>query len=355
MSTEMPLVSICLPNFNTFPFLEERLQTILSQSLTDWELIIVDSYSNDGSWEFFEKLAKSDSRVSISQEPRGLYQSWNNCIQRAKGKYVYIATSDDTMAPDCLEKMVEALESNPECDIAQCRLEIIDKEGHIQADYQGASNCTVFSGDLKNVLAKPHIRRAPFDGLLHLTGLMVHLSITELLIRRTLFSKIGLFEAHWGSIGDRNWEMKAGLVTDTVFVPDTWASWRMHATNASSLLKVHSPEYCEKVHEMIDDAIKKCRPFLSPELMAGLESEWVPGSRSMRDYYTSLANKGTLRRRFFQIAQAYSGDAIARFEVRQRILGQPTWFDRFPADLKKWLESIGLGPVVLPAKNGVLT
>jgi glycosyltransferase involved in cell wall biosynthesis len=341
---DLPLVSVCLPNVNTFPFLEERLDTILSQSLTDWELIIIDSFSNDGSWELFEKLARSDRRVTIAQEPRGLYQSWNSCIQRAKGKYIYIATSDDTMAPDCLKKMVMALERNPECDIAQCRLEIIDKEGRTQADHQ---DCTVFSSSLKSVLSKAHVRRAPFDGLLHLTGLMVHLSITELLIRRSLFSKIGLFESKWGSIGDRNWEMKAGLVTNTVFLPDTWASWRMHSANASALLKVHSPEYCAKVDEMIEDALENCKDRLLPELMSGLKSEWLPRSRYMRNYYASLANLGTLQRRFFQISEAYSGDPMARTELRQRILGKPTWFDRFPLELKGWLESVGLGPMVV--------
>jgi len=344
---DLPLVSVCLPNINTFPFLDERLGTILSQSLANWELIIVDSFSNDGSWELFEKLARTDRRVTIAQEPRGLYESWNNCIRRARGKYIYVATSDDTMAPDCLEKMVAALERHPECDIAQCRLKIIDEEGRVQANYQDVNKCTVIGHSVKNLLASPHIRKAPFDGLLHLTGQMVHLSVTELLIRRSLFSRIGLFEAKWGSIGDRNWEMKAGLVTNTIFVPDTWASWRMHSTNASAMLKVHSPEYCQKVDEMIEDAIEKCQPFLCPELISGLKSEWLPRSRFLRDYYTSLANLGTFRRRFFQISKAYSGNPIARAELRLRLLGEPTWFDRFPMELQGWLESIGLGPIVI--------
>jgi len=86
---------------------------------------------------------------------------------------------------------------------------------------------------------------------------------------------------------------------------------------------------------------------LLPELMSGLKSEWLPRSRYMRNYYASLANLGTLQRRFFQISEAYSGDPMARTELRQRILGKPTWFDRFPLELKGWLESVGLGPMVV--------
>lgn len=48
---------------------------------------------------------------------------------RAQGKYVYMATSDDTMAPDCLEKLVAALERNPDCDLAHCTLRTIGSNG----------------------------------------------------------------------------------------------------------------------------------------------------------------------------------------------------------------------------------
>ena len=129
ISATQPLVSVCLPNLNTLPYLRERVDTILGQTYPHWEMIVVDSFSDDGSWEFFEELARKDQRVSIAQVPRGLYASWNNCIQRARGKYVYIATSDDTMAADCLEKLVAALEEHECCDLAHCSLVIINRDG----------------------------------------------------------------------------------------------------------------------------------------------------------------------------------------------------------------------------------
>src|SRR5688572_8802242 len=126
-----PLVSVCLPNLNTRPFLEERVDTILGQTHANWELIVSDNYSDDGAWEFFQQLATADQRVSIAQAPKeGLYPNWNNCLRRAQGEYVYIATSDDTMAPDCLEQMVRALEDNPDCDLAHCSLVVIDEQGN---------------------------------------------------------------------------------------------------------------------------------------------------------------------------------------------------------------------------------
>jgi glycosyltransferase involved in cell wall biosynthesis len=105
----MPLVSICLPNLNTRRFLEPRMESLLSQTLNDWELIIVDNYSDDGAWEYFQKF-NDDPRIKLTQAPRaGMYANWNNCLRQARGEYIYVATSDDTCKPELLEKMVAAL------------------------------------------------------------------------------------------------------------------------------------------------------------------------------------------------------------------------------------------------------
>ena len=105
-----PLVSICMPTLNARRFLEPRMESILTQTLTDWELIVCDSFSDDGTWEFLQSY-KSDPRVRLYQVPReGLYAGWNECLRRATGAYVYVATADDTCKPELLEKMVGALE-----------------------------------------------------------------------------------------------------------------------------------------------------------------------------------------------------------------------------------------------------
>src|SRR5438477_9294469 len=105
----MPKVSICVPNLNTRPYLPERFETIFNQTFQDWELIVCDSYSDDGSWEYIQELAAREPRMRISQTPRkGVFAGFNDCIQLARGEHVYIATSDDTMSPDFLEEMVAA-------------------------------------------------------------------------------------------------------------------------------------------------------------------------------------------------------------------------------------------------------
>ena len=70
----MPRVSICLPTLNGQPLLTERLESILKQTFWDWELIVVDGFSSDGSWEFFQQHAVAEPRIRLAQAPReGVY------------------------------------------------------------------------------------------------------------------------------------------------------------------------------------------------------------------------------------------------------------------------------------------
>ena len=186
-----PRVSICVPNLNMLPFLRERFDSIFRQSLDDWELLVYDSYSDDGAWEFIRDLGLKESRMRVFQGPQeGPYSAWNECLRRAKADFVYIATSDDTMASDCLEKMVSALERRTDCDLAHCPLVLLDKAGASVTE-QMWPQCSVFGHGIGQMVKHPHVRRAPYDGLLYLTGQHVYPSMTQVLIRRSLFSRIG--------------------------------------------------------------------------------------------------------------------------------------------------------------------
>ena len=188
----------------------------------------------------------------LGREPQGVGLLASG---QAKGNYVYIATSDDTMPSDCLEKLVRALESHPECDVAHCKLKAIDEKGGDDERSEWWRTRSLFARSSGDLLDHPHIRKAPFDGLLHLLGETVYTSITQLLIRRSLFDRIGMFESTWGSVGDFNWDMRAGLAASTIHVPDTWGGWRIHSSQATSGVSIGSPEHSRKIQSMIEDAI----------------------------------------------------------------------------------------------------
>jgi Glycosyl transferase family 2 len=343
-----PLVSILLPNLNNRPFLQERIQTIRNQTLADWELVVVDNHSEDGAWEFFQDLSRTDSRVTIRQAPReGMYANWNNCVRAARGHYVYIATSDDTMAANCLEKLMGALEAHPDCGLAHCPLKMIDGQGREAFDWW--TNGSIFARSSGELLARKHVRRAPFDGLLHLTGESVYVSITQLLIRRELFEEIGLFEPRWGSVGDFNWCMRAALVTNTVHVPDTWGGWRNHADQATAAASLGSPEHCQRIDEMIEHAIAACGGRLSDRVREALRSGWNGYAREMRQTTWQLRQcRNPVRRKLIVLQRLLSGSRAARDGLKARWQGRPRWPEAAPQVVRAWLESVGLNSATIP-------
>jgi len=246
-----PSVSICLPNLNTASFLRERFDTILAQTMTDWECIVCDNESDDGSWEIIREYASREPRIRCSQKPRdpmGMYPNWNNCLREATGEFIYIATSDDTMTADCLEKMVAALDAHPECGLCQCALSYIGEAGEpLELDW--------FERPLgrfaRDWLDRAHIRPAPLDGLLHFGLHNPYTSITQLLIRKSVFDQVGEFDGTWGSEGDFEWEMRASLLHGCIYIPEVLATWRVRdgqaTKNRVTLQKrLNKVEMCER-------------------------------------------------------------------------------------------------------------
>jgi glycosyltransferase involved in cell wall biosynthesis len=261
----MPRVSICVPNLNTRPFLPERFETIFNQTLQDWELIVYDSYSDDGAWEYIQELAAREPRMRISQGPReGIYPGWNACIRQAKGEYVYIATSDDTMSPDCLEKLVAALDQHPDCGVAHCCLTFIDEKsrpilaGHCWDNWP----TTLFLGEWNK---KHHVRPRGHDAVVALGLKTAYYSITQILVRRSLFDEAGLFEKRWEPYGDLEWQMRAALTTKTVHIPEYLATWRLHPQQASQFERhvkaVRDGLYLEMANAVVQFSRNRNLPF----------------------------------------------------------------------------------------------
>jgi hypothetical protein len=342
-SVTYPLVSVCLPNLNTLPFLPERINSILAQTYRHWELVVSDNYSEDGAWPFFEALAARDPRVVIEQTPReGMYANWNRCISRARGEFVYIATSDDTMAPDCLEKLVGALSARPDCDLAHCRLRVIDEKGNDRPDWWSIGS--IFAGSSGMLLGRRHVRMAPFDGILHLLGGSVYISITQLLLRRCLFDRVGMFESMWGSVGDFNWTMRATLVANTVHVPDTWGGWRIHPIQATAGACVGSAEHAAKIDAMIEHAIRATEDQLPAGVRRCLEPEWVCFGKEFRVFAREVALlSNPFARRAYVLKRVLGGSRPARMHLKASLLRRS-----FADWVRGWLQQAGVSPVLVP-------
>jgi glycosyltransferase involved in cell wall biosynthesis len=296
-----PLVSILLPCLNSRRWLEGRMETILGQTLGDWELVVADSASDDGSWEFFQECAAGDERMRLFRVPRaGLYRGWNDCLERARGRYVYFATSDDTMSPTLLETMTGALDRHPEADLAHCRLTIIDETGapHPTRVPWDRFWGTLYFGDL---IERTHLRLPPHDGVLHAVVGTVYTSMTQLLIRRNLFDRIGGFRTDLGTVADFEWGMRASLVAATLHVPGRLATWRVHPTQATDDGALRTPQHLDRLAGMVRDALAAARK-VGPALIEGLSARELASFYARESVRTGLEG-GSRRGRLAAVAR----------------------------------------------------
>ncbi len=115
-STKAPRVSVIMPVYNTEPYLEEAVNSILNQTLRDIELVAVNDGSTDGSPAILERFAAQDPRVRVVSQPNaGLSATRNRGFELARGEYVYFMDSDDLLEGDALE-----------CCVTKCDAEKLD-------------------------------------------------------------------------------------------------------------------------------------------------------------------------------------------------------------------------------------
>lgn len=106
-------VSIVFPVYNKSELLPTTLPSLLSQTYREFELIAVDDGSTDGSGDFLDRLAKTDSRVKVIHQPNvGVSAARNAALDRASGDYVVFADADDTVCPDWLEVLAKEAETS---------------------------------------------------------------------------------------------------------------------------------------------------------------------------------------------------------------------------------------------------
>jgi glycosyltransferase involved in cell wall biosynthesis len=129
-----PSVSIIVPAYNHAAFLKRRFDTIFCQSFKDWELIILDDASSDGSQLLLKEYASHPqvSQLVLNEKNSGNpFVQWHRGIELAKSPLIWIAESDDEASPDFLKTCVSAFNQDPACVIAYCRSTIVDETGNI--------------------------------------------------------------------------------------------------------------------------------------------------------------------------------------------------------------------------------
>ena len=124
-----PIVSVCMASYNHAPFIRIAVESVLRQSFTDWELVITDDGSADGTLAALDGITDDRLRIEGFPENRSACIALNHCIRRARGRFIAVLNSDDAWAPDKLAKQLAVMNEQPQTAAVFTRAAMIDERG----------------------------------------------------------------------------------------------------------------------------------------------------------------------------------------------------------------------------------
>ena len=173
-----PLVSIVIPAYNEERYLDATVRSVLDQTFKDFELIIVNDSSTDGTWKKMLDWKKVDKRIVLLNNERnlGIAATLNDGVSSAKGKYIMRIDGGDTAEPTKLEEQIRHLESHKDIAILGTWANVVDEE------YKKI-------GELKLPVAYPDVKKKKY-----IETVTIHPSVV---IRKKVFDEIGMYDGNY--------------------------------------------------------------------------------------------------------------------------------------------------------------
>lgn len=149
-SKDQPLISIVTPVFNAEKYLAETIKSVLEQTYTNWELLLIDDGSKDDSLKIARKFANSDKRIKVySIENSGAAVARNTGIEKAKGQYICFIDADDLWYREKLAKQLEFMQAD-NCSFSFTGYEFANEEGEPNGKVVNVPETITYKQALKN-------------------------------------------------------------------------------------------------------------------------------------------------------------------------------------------------------------
>lgn len=293
----MPMVSVIIAAYNPGPFLEPTIRSIIDQTFTDWELILVD----DGSSQDLAPLAHLHPRITFIRQPnRGLSIARNVGIMRSSADLLAFSDHDDVWLPEKLAIQVEEMRRNPELGLCYSNFERIDSQGkHIGPGWTGGAERYV---DL-------------------LRGCCVCVSTT--MVRRDALTETGYFDPLYLGSQDYDMWLKIARERPVKYLPQVLAYYRQHGNNVSRRYAELYPEIQHIYRRHLELAkLRKDREAVSIVRHAMSRTKRVYGAQAFdqcRESLHALAAKPFFHHLgwAFRLAPVMALQSLATYPIRK--------------------------------------
>ena len=264
-----PKVSIVLPSYQNQRFIQRTVESALAQTYPDFELVIADHSSTDGTWEAVQQYA-SDPRVRLLRTPAGggAERNWNRVSEQAQGEYLKLLCGDDVVYPSCVERQVEALDQHPNAGIVSVRRDLVDVVDRPLLRGRGLTG-------LDGVVAGPTALRTLVRAGTNLLG-----EPACVMVRTDLLRKVGGWSAAFPYLIDQYLYMRVLQHSDLVAIDATLAAFRVSDSQWSVRLAAEQGRQANALH----------RRFRAAEpTVIGRSDELIGSARAVRMAWTRRA------------------------------------------------------------------
>jgi glycosyltransferase involved in cell wall biosynthesis len=218
-----PVVTVGIPSYNPGSYFRGSVESVLSQTFTNWELVISDDSATDRSAGFLTDLIAKDTRVRYVRNLSrlGLPGNFTQCARLGSGKYVTIFHQDDVMLPENLAAKVAMLDEHPNVGMVHSNIERIDSAGKVVGKH--------WDGSLKEDAVLPG--RVFLEKMISRSNIVCAPSV---LVRRSVFEEVGPFDPRLPWTCDWDMWMRIALRYDVGVIGKPQIQWRVHKGQESN-------------------------------------------------------------------------------------------------------------------------
>lgn len=218
---ENKLISIVTASYNYEDYIKETIESVINQTYTNWELIIVDDGSKDNSVEVIKSYCKKDKRIKLFQHEgginRGLVETVKLGISKAQSEWITFLESDDTIIPEYLEKKVKVMNEHPE-------VKFIFNDANLFGSEERIRSYDLYFEKIKQIFAEnPY----PKNLLKYFKELNLVPTFSVVTMKKELFQNID-FNSPIKAYLDYYLWIQIVQKTPLYFIDEKLTNWRMH-------------------------------------------------------------------------------------------------------------------------------
>ncbi len=222
MTNSQPLVSILIPTYNSAKYIGAALDSALSQTYPNLEIIVHDDASTDNTPQLLKNYSDPRLQIIRTKTNHGMLGGWNFIQNKAKGEYIKFLASDDLLSPTCVAELIAAAEAHPNASIITCQRNFIDDKGKVFKKMGFASKTTTVKGLDHAHWILTNIRENKIG------------EPTAVLYPRKLIKLVGGYDPIFSQFADFEYWIRLLAYGDLVYVHKPLCSFRTHGGSNTS-------------------------------------------------------------------------------------------------------------------------